>query len=300
MTEILKQIVPELGGPDQIGVQLICINQIQAEAVRRAIQQGFKTSPVLRSLNPRFSHFLYVTGTQAAFEQRWPSIEAAGIAAAGPDPAASPLAPGQTQALPRQVESFSAWQQRFVRVVQQVADDIPENPATDKQEISLLWIEEQLQKGNVSGVETMLLDRQTIAPASSLRAQIFLHYRTGAFEKVVALYEADQEGVHALPVSGLLAEQLVGAYFEFAKSNQAADAEYTARQIAQIMLSELERLQQADGLRQFLSAHQLQLGGDAGSLSEELARILQLTPGDRIELAIRPCCPLPKRGRSVE
>ncbi|NTV62449.1 MAG: hypothetical protein HGA65_02785 [Oscillochloris sp.] len=168
--------------------------------------------------------------------------------------------------------------------MRQVHEEIPRQ-STATQEVSLGWVVEQVRAGNANEVES-LLSQPTISPASALRAQIALFSQTGQYERVVALVESRRREVLALPASGLLAEQIVGAYLEFGRASAVADALRGAQQIAGALLPELERLRQADGvrelLRQALTPTEPPIEPIAPTLREHIAGIIQVAPADQI------------------
>lgn len=299
MTEIPMEIDPGLGKTDQVGLRMRCLNDMQAEAVHRTLRTQFPgTSTLMRSFHPDYSHFVYVQANETAVRNKWPSIEAmvigTSVVASGPAQVSRPVtkaAQGQTSRSGtrapqgQQLEDLLAWRHRFREVVRQIHDDIPASSAPT-QEVTLSWVEQQIQAGRAAEVEALLLQPNLISPSSALRAQIALYSRTEQVEKVVALYEARRDEVLGLPVSGMLAEQLISAYIQFARESEAQDALRTAQQIAQTLLPELERLRQAAGVRQllqktFTSPEPAQAA--VLPLSEELAQIVQIQPGLQIE-----------------
>lgn len=141
---------------------------------------------------------------------------------------------------------------------------------------------EQVRAGNADAVET-LLNQPTISPSSALRAQIALFSQTGQYERVVALVDARRREVLALPVSGLLAEQLVSAYLAFGQAHGVEDALHSAQSLASALLPELERLHQADRLRELLQAERPSATPSAPTLHEQIAGIIQVAPPDQIE-----------------
>lgn len=90
----------------------------------------------------------------------------------------------------------------------------------------------------------------------------------------------------ALPVSGRLVEQLVSAHIQYSQQTNTPDFFDSAKQIAQDFLSELERLRQANGVRQLLNRsiedEETPPNATGVTLSEQLAQLLEIEPGERI------------------
>ncbi|PSN16980.1 hypothetical protein C7293_00175 [filamentous cyanobacterium CCT1] len=87
-------------------------------------------------------------------------------------------------------------------------------------------------------------------------------------------------------MSGRLVEQIVVAHLQLAQQEDELEILHTVQQIAQEFLPELERIRQADGVRQIL--HQalkpqepMEQVADA-TLSEQLSQLVKVEPGERI------------------
>lgn len=289
MTQIPKEILPHLGEADQIGLRMRCINQLQADAVHRALRDRFQVSRLMNAFHVAYTHHLYITASAEQVSLVWSEIEAAVSTPTSPQ---VPTQPRTFRPVPQTIsqrgstlEDLRSWQNRFRKAIQAVRDEIPRQSAA-VQEISLIWVEQQIQAGNAAEVESILLNRNLISPTSALRAQIALYSRTQQYNNIVALYESRRDEVVALPPSGGLAEQLVGAYLHFAEQSESIDAIRTAQQIAQTFLPELERLRQANGVRELLRTA---LSPTAPPkietnlpISEQIALIIQAEPDTQI------------------
>lgn len=271
---------PNPNHADQIRLFVRCASDAQAEALWRALRGHFPwVSRRMSSLDPAFSAFFYVRTSVIELQRAWPQL----VSAVAPATAASVALPQPTPR-PAQLGDLAAWDRAFRAAVRQVHEEIPRQ-STATQDVSLGWVVEQVRAGNADAVES-LLSQPTISPASALRAQITLFSETGQYERVVALVESRRREVLALPASGLLAEQIAGAYVEFGRASAVEDALRGAQQIASAMLPELERLRQADGVRELLR-RALTPGEPPGepiapTLREQIAGIIQVAPADQI------------------
>lgn len=269
----------EINPKDRSQVRLFvsCRNDVQAEALWRALRERFPyVSCRMSSFDPAFTTFFFVRTSEDMLQQAWTQIE---IAIAPATTAASAAQPRLRTT--HQLNDLAAWERAFRAAVRQVHDEIP-CQSMAIQEVSLPWVVEQVRAGNADAVE-MLLNQPTISPASALRTQIALFSETGQHERVVALVDARRREVLALPVSGRLAEQLVSAYLAFGQAHGVEDAMRGAQSLASALLPELERLHQADGVRQLLHAEQPSAAPSAPTLHEQIAGIIQLAPPDQIE-----------------
>lgn len=282
-------VQPNPKRPDQVRLDIRCVSEMQAEAVRRALRRRFQwVSSLMESFSREHSHFLFVTTTENAVRTAWATIETEAETAVASQPANSTVSPSGQSAIPRrthELEELRTWQRRFRDAVRAVHDEIPRQSVAT-QEVSLVWVEEQIRENRVGEVEA-LLGQPLISPSSALRAQVALYSRTEQHEKVINLYETRREELLALPVSGLLVEQIVGAYLSYWREVRVPDALHTAQQIAQIFLPELERLRQADRVRSILrnALHPTERNEDIASapLSEQIAAVIQIAPAEQIE-----------------
>lgn len=261
---------------DQIRLFVRCASDAQAEALWRALRERFPwVSRRMSSFDLAFNAFFFVQASQPELQGAWPQL----MAAVAPTPPA--------QAPPRaapQLGDLAVWDLAFRAAVQRVHEEIP-NQTAATQDVSLGWVVEQVRAGNAEEVETVL-GQTLISPTSALRAQIALFSETGQYERLVALVESRRREVLALPVSGLLAEQIVRAYLAFGRESAVEDAVRSAQQIARALLPELERLHQADGLRELLRQALTPTAPPADmsapTLSEQIAGIVQVAPAEQI------------------
>jgi len=273
---------PNPNRPDQIRLFVRCTSDGQAEALWRALRGRFPwVSSRMSSFDPAFSTFFFVQANEADIQGAWPQIVAA-VAPVTADAAAAPLQP-----LPRpssKLGDLATWDRTFRAAVRRVHEEIPRQSAST-QEVSLGWVVEQVRAGNADAVEAML-GQPLISPVSALRAQIALFSETGQHERIIALVESRRREVLALPASGLLAEQVVGAYLEFGRTSAVEDALRGAQRFAGALLPELERLHQADGvrelLRQALTPAAPPTETSVSTLHEQIAGIIQVSPPDQI------------------
>ncbi|MBX0329015.1 hypothetical protein K2Z83_15155 [Oscillochloris sp. ZM17-4] len=272
---------PNPNNTDQIRLFVRCASDMQAESLWRALRERFPwVSRRMSSFDPAFSAFFFVQASEVELQSAWPQI----VAAVAPATAMPTTAPQPAPRAASQLSDLAAWDRGFRAAVRQVHAEIPRQ-STATQEVSLGWVVEQVRAGNADEVES-LLGQPTISPSSALRAQIALFSETGQHERVVALVESRRREVLALPASGLLAEQIVGAYLEFGRANAVEDALRGAQQIAGAMLPELERLRQADHvrdlLRRALTPGQPPDEPVAPTLREQIAGIIRVAPADQI------------------
>ena len=280
---IAYRVQPNPGRPEQIKLFVRCASDGQAEALLRALRGRFgKVSNLLTSFDSAFSHVFFVTTSAEECITAWPVLAAA-VSQATAAPSASAGTPAASRpASP--LADLAAWDRRLRAAVRRINTEIPLQSAAT-QEISLGWVVEQVRAGNADTVEA-LLGQPLISPTSALRAQIALFSETSQHERLIALVESRRREVLALPTSGLLAEQIVNAYLAFGRANAVEDAFHSAQRIAQALLPELERLHQAEGVRELLRQG---LGpitpppeAVAPTLSEQLAGIIQVAPAAQI------------------
>src|SRR5262245_16427670 len=63
--------------PDQVRLNMRCVSELQAEAIRRALRARFPwVSGLMGSLNPAYSHFLFVSTSVEALRGAWSAVEA--------------------------------------------------------------------------------------------------------------------------------------------------------------------------------------------------------------------------------
>ncbi|NJK81353.1 MAG: hypothetical protein HC914_16275 [Chloroflexaceae bacterium] len=278
--DVQKEIASHLGNDNQVGLRLKCTSTLQAETIHRALRQQFpqKVSKLLPATYPGFTHFLYVEATPADLQQAWTEMEK--VLSAN----TSTFAATQKAATAQAIADFKTWQSQFKAAVKHIHEDIlVVHSATPS--IGLEWIEQQINVGQIDETEDILLgELQTTG--SALRGLITLYARSNQYEKIVRLYETRRNDVLALPVSGRLVEQLVTAYIAFAQATEVEDALHTAQQVARGFLPELERLQQADGvrnlLRQAFTPEEVAPVDQPLPLTEQLARLIEIEPAERL------------------
>jgi hypothetical protein len=273
------EIVPKLGGADQIGLRLKCISELQAEELHRAIRERFKTTKLMPSHHGEYTHFVYVTATEENLRQTWSSIEAAYLLNT------PKVEADYSEQSAKAVQTFKSWQIQFRNILKQLNEDIPQ-PTSTVQSINPSRLEQQISQGQIVEAEERLLQQSSSGDGNALRALITLYTRTSKAAQIIELCSTKRDEILALPVSGRLVEQIVSAYLQEAQQENMPDLLLSAQQIAQEFLPELERIRQADGVRQLL--HQalkpqetMEQVADA-TLNEQLAQLVKVEPGKRI------------------
>ncbi len=289
---IPKRITVNESRPEQVRLFVRCVNDLQAEALRRALSTRFHwVSTLMPSFNSNFSHFLFVTATQEAVEELWDEVCAlAGTAVAATSSnqpggiAGAPATHGSAPQSQSALEPLLAWQSRFHDAVSQVHADLPRQ-SQPGQELNLSWVEERIREADFSSIEAAL-NEPLLSSSSILRTHIALYSAREEYEKIVALYETRQREILALPTSNVLVEQLLRAYIGFGRQHQIAEARQTVRAIAQTFLPELERLHQAERIRALLREEfppeQPVSEPMSETLTERLAAIVQVSPAEQI------------------
>lgn len=273
------EIVPKLGGADQIGLRLKCISELQAEELHRAIRERFKATKLMPSHHGEYTHFVYVTSTEENLRQTWSSIEAAYLLNT------SKVEADYSEQSAKAVQTFKSWQTQFRNILKQLNEDIPQ-PTSTVQSINPSRLEQQISQGQIVEAEERLLQQSSSGDGNALRALITLYTRTAKAAQIIELCSTKRDEILALPVSGRLVEQIVSAHLQEAQQENMPELMLSAQQIAQEFLPELERIRQADGVRRLL--HQalkpqepMEQVADA-TLSEQLAQLVKVEPGERI------------------
>ncbi|GAB4423679.1 MAG: hypothetical protein OHK0015_01490 [Chloroflexi bacterium OHK40] len=304
---IEREIDPSEGWEEQVGLRLRCTTA-EAQALHRALRAMFRgrMSPLLPSRRGAYPFTILVPATQADLERRWgEALRLAGLAAPARAPAkasdgATPLpaeqpaappggvrtgqrppAPGASAAPSRRpaAGTRSMWEQRFREAVRVVRE-------SEARPVSHAAAVMAVQAGDDTDGEEKEALLASLPPASRLRAQIARYARREQHESIVALCAQRRPEVMALPASELLVTQLLDAHQ--AEARRLGDASVTAagRELALAFLPELERLQQADAVRERLR----QADGDPQSqaseapttITERLAALIQVTPAERL------------------
>ncbi len=273
------EIVPKLGGADQIGVRLKCVSELQAEELHRAIRERFKVTKLMPSHHGEYTHFVYVTATEENLRQAWSSIDTAYSLNA------AKVAADYSKQEAKAVQTFKSWQVQFRNILKQLSEDVPQ-PTSIVQGINPSRLELQIRQGQVTEAEEWLLQQTTSRDGSALRALITLYTRTAKVEQIIELCSTRRDEILALPVSGRLVEQIVVAHLQQAQQEDAPELLHSAQQIAQEFLPELERIRQSDGVRRILQQalkpqEPIEPVAD-GTLSEQLAQLVGVEPVERI------------------
>ena len=193
------------------------------------------------------------------------------------------VATTKTKAATRQ--NFKAWQNQFCKAVKTLNQESP-HPTSSTQEIDQNRLFGKIDDGKTIEVEERLLQQADLNDSNALRTLIALYTQTKQHEQIVELYKAKRSDIMALPVSGRLVEQLVSAHIQHSQQTNTPDFFDSAKQIAQEFLSELERLRQANGVRKLLdrsiNVEEAPPTATGVTLSEQLAQLFEIEPGERI------------------
>jgi len=270
------EIETKLGGTDQVGLRLKC-NEAQAQNIHLKLrQQELRLSGLMSSNHSGYDYFLYVTGTE--FQLRRVMSE---ISLDSNIPADQ--ATDNTATTP----SFRAWQAQFRKAVKTLNKESESTyPISSTQEIDHNRLISKIADGQTTEVEGRLLQQANLNDSSALRTLISLYSQTEQHEQIVALYKTKRSDIMALPVSEHLVKQLVSAHIQYSQQTKIPDFFDSAEQIAQDFLPELERLRQANGVRELLNqsvkTEETPPNATGVTLSEQLAQLLEIEPGERI------------------
>jgi tetratricopeptide (TPR) repeat protein len=273
------EIENDLGAADQVGLRFKCENESQAGKVHLLLRtENFKVSRLMPSNQPNYTHFVYVTGTESHLRSTM-----AKVAPGGEVPNALSVAV-QSQDRVKTHQTFKDWQPKFSRAVKQLNNE-SFRPIAATQEVNSDDLDRTLERA--SEIEERLLGQINSDNSNALRALITLYTQTDRQEQVIELWKSERSRILALPVSGRLVEQLVTAHIQYSHQTNTAEALCSAQQIAQEFLPELERLRQANGVRQLLhqalKPQELPPTIVGATLNEQLVKLLEIEPEERID-----------------
>ncbi len=278
------EIDSKLGGSDQVGLRLQCKDQSQAEEIHRRLRQaGFRVTNLMNSKHSSYTHFIYITSTENDLRNAMLNL-VANISFATDSCNVKIAAISQDIKVPN-AQNYKLWQNQFRKAIKQLNSDAP-RITSSVQEIDRNSLEKQIAAGRTTEVEDRLLRQTTIDDSNTLRALIALYARTQQSEQLVELCKSRRSEVLALPVSGRMVEQLVSAHLQHYQQTNTLESLRAAKEFAQEFLPELERLRQANGVRQLL--HQPLISQEplptveGATLGEQLVRLLEIEPGERI------------------
>lgn len=270
------------GRDNQVGLRLNCVSDLQSNEICRALKQHFSVQGPMPSHHLGYTHFIYVTATENNLRETMPVIEALYKTSA------AKVAADYAQTEARAAQDFKSWKSRFCQAVKQLnADDSPRS-TTSVQAIDINYFEQQMKAGRTAEVEELLLRQTASHDSNTLRKLIAFYDRIKQHEKVVELCEQRRTEVLALPVSGLLATQVVSAYIRRYEQTNLPDLLRSAQEIAQEFLPELERLRQAEGVRRLLhqaftpQEQELWRTAEGTTLNEQLAKLVEIEPESRL------------------
>jgi tetratricopeptide (TPR) repeat protein len=268
----------DLGAADQVGLRFRCENESQAEKIHRLLRtENFKVSRLMPSKQQNYTHFVYVTGTEANLRSKMAKVapvsevSTTNVAVRSPDKV-------------KTHQTFKDWQTKFSRAVKQLNNE-SFRPIAATQEVNSYDLDRNLEL--TSEIEERLVKQINSDNSNALRALITLYTQTDRQEQVIELWKSERSKILALPVSGRLVEQLVTAHIQYSHQTNTAEALCSAQQIAQEFLPELERLRQANGVRQLLhqalKPQELPPTIVGATLNEQLVKLLEIEPGERID-----------------
>lgn len=270
------EIVTKQKRADQIGLRLQCNEQRQAEEIHRKLRQaGFTISRLMSATHSDYTHFVYVTVRENDLNNTVFKIEAHIKALNDVDIAKKQVS----------VKDFRTWQNQFRKVIKQLNNDYVRS-TTSVQEINQSRLEQKIAAGLTTQVEEKLLQQSDNNDSNALRTLIALYANTEQNEQLVELFKSKRSAVFALPVSGRLVEQLVSAHLQIYKETNAPEFLRSAQALAQEFLPELERLRQANEVRKLLHLSLVPQEPlptiEGATLNEQLTRLLEIEPGQRI------------------
>ena len=272
------EIETKLGGTDQVGLRLKC-NEAQAENIYLKLrQQELRLSRLMPSNHSGYDYFLYVTGTKSQLRQLMSEMQISFQANITVAKARSKAATTQ---------NFKTWQAQFRKAVKTLNKESESPRATSStQEIDQNRLVSKIAHGQTTELEGRLLQQANLNDSNALRILIALYAQTKQHEQIVALYKTKRSHILALPVSGHLVEQLISAHIQYSQQTNISEFFDLAKQIAQDFLPELERLRQANGVRKLLDRsikdEETPPNATGVTLSEQLAQLLEIKPGERI------------------
>jgi hypothetical protein len=270
------EIVPKQKRADQIGLRLQCDEQRQAEEIHRKLRQaGFTISSLMSATHSDYTHFVYVTVIENGLDNTRFKIEAHIRALNNVDVSKKQVS----------IKDFRTWKNQFHKVIKQLNNDYVRS-TTSVQEINQSCLEQKIAAGLTTQIEEKLLQQSNNNDSNALRTLIALYAKTEQNEQLVELFKSKRSAVFALPVSGRLVEQLVSAHLQIYKETNAPELLRSAQALAQEFLPELERLRQANKVRKLLHLSLVTQEPlptiEGATLNEQLTRLLEIEPGERI------------------
>lgn len=269
-----------LGGADRVGLRFRCENESQAEKIHLLLrQENSNLSRLMKSYHSNYTHFVYISGTESHLRGIMTKVlNSCQISTTDRD--SEPI-----QEQKKTIQTFKAWQSKFTLAVKKLNSD-SSHPIAHTQEINANNLDETIKLGDISEIEKQLLEQTNHDNSNSLRTLITLYTQANRLEQVVELWKSQRSKILALPVSGRLVEQLVRAHIQYSQQTNITEALCSAQQIAQEFLPELERLRQANGVRQLLhqalEPQELPPTIIGATLNEQLVKLLEIEPGERI------------------
>ena len=277
MIAIPLEVAQDTRKPERAGLHFRCDGTVDPELVRQELRRHFRNrvSGLLPSFRGAagYTHFLYVTATVEQVRVAWPIIETA------LDHRAEEMRASRSALQSRATGTYQDWQRRFRLAVERIEAELP--PGTSVPDVA--WGGHQR-----AAIQVPVVEPPSPEPTEgrALRAQIARYFAAGREADVVLLYETRRDEILALPLSGLLAEQLVGSYLATEQGHGQGDRRWTAQKVAHDLLPELERLRQAEGTRRLLrEITPVEMPEPEGlPLSEQLAQLLAVEPAARIPM----------------
>jgi tetratricopeptide (TPR) repeat protein len=269
------------GRENQVGLHLKCVSELQANEIYRVLRQHFQAFSLKTSFNSRFTHFTFVNATEQKLRETMPAIKAL-----YEQTSAARVAVDSAQTEARAVQTFQLWKTQFRQAIQQLNTDDYSTTKKSASAFTTTYFDPQIAAGRTLEIEEVLLQEATSQDSNSLRKLIGFYHRTEQHGKIAELCEQRRTEVLALPVSGLLVEQLVSAHLQYSQQTNSPDLLYSAQQLAQEFLPELERLRQDKEVRQLL--HQVLAPQEpqpteiGATLKEKLAQLVEIEPAERL------------------
>lgn len=270
-------ITAKLGGDDQVGLRFKCETPGQAEKIHLALrQEQLKISRLMESKHSEYTHFVYVTSTEHQLHQAMSKVEALLHSSTSSNP---------VQQATQTALTFKTWQTQFRKAVKTLNSDSP-RLASSSQELNHNRLNLEIAAGRATELEEQLLQQINSNDSNALRPLIHLYAQTKQYEQIVELCKAKRSEILGLTASGLLVERLVDAHIQHSQQSSRSQALTTAQELARTFLPELERIQQANGVRQLLhqalNPEETPPLATGATLNEQLAHLLEIEPGERI------------------
>ncbi len=270
------QIEAKLGNADQVGLRLRCNGQTQAVEIHRELRQAeFKVTNPRSSYHDDYTHFFYVTSTVNSLDSVMQKIEARIKVSNN----ASLVTKEAT------LKDFKSWQILFRKAIKKLNNDHV-NSTSSVQEINQNTLEQKISAGRLIELEDHLLRQADFNDSNALRTLIALYAKTEQHEQLIKLCQVKYNSILALPVSGRLVEQLVTAHLQHYQQTKEQELLRSVQALAQEFLPELERLRQANRVRKLLHLSLISQEPlptiEGATLNEQLTRLLEIEPGERI------------------